>query len=145
LVCASFLKRSKLNLSRGTSLGDILVIGRSVLPVNDPRRVIFDTGTVSMLIVCPLSAEPMQTLALVSDSVAWNINKQVPGSFYDAPTGRWYVPCVGSPFSVDIFLGGQVWSIPGRDMAYKTTTKSRCMSSFQGGMQNFFVRLSVLF
>jgi hypothetical protein len=53
-------------------------------------------------------------------------------------TARWYVPCIGAPFDVQVQLGGQSWAIPGQDMAFRTTD-NRCLSGVQGGMQNFFV------
>ncbi|WWC85949.1 uncharacterized protein L201_000819 [Kwoniella dendrophila CBS 6074] len=115
----------------GITMDDILVGSNSVLnqDTTTPRRAIIDTGT---------------TLIITSNSASSLIHGNIMGSWQDAQSSIWYIPCTTSyPSTGNIFfsISGRKFGVPISDLAWKKSGQynGMCISGVQGGMDGFTV------
>lgn len=95
---------------------------------NHASQAIVDTGT---------------TLVFVSDALASEIHKNIPGSYFDDAEGGWKVPCAlrSSTGTVSFTLSGKAFHIPLPDLAWDPDLDNNaiCFSGVQGGSDDLWI------
>lgn len=112
----------------GVDLSNVYVNNTKMFTSTDVKKCIVDTGT---------------TLIYTSSSAAKTIHSNITGSILNKQEGVWYVPCVTTPASPNVFwkIQGHRWGVPASDIAFRPSGRNDglCVSGIQGGSEQYTI------